>query len=89
MWPSKVPIHERDNWKFWTNFWDGPETIVFGHSVFDRPLITRNVVGIDGGSVFGRQLHAYILPEGRIVSINAHSNYGHGKRGRGNDSISS
>jgi hypothetical protein len=63
LWPSKVPANERDRWMFWTNFWNGPELVVFGHSVFDRPLVTEHLAGIDGGAVFGMKLHAFVLPE--------------------------
>ena len=81
IWPSRVPDNEKDAWVFWTHLWNGPEQIVFGHSVLDRPLITDKVAGIDGGAVFGRQLHAYVLPERRIVSLTARDDYGKGRRG--------
>jgi diadenosine tetraphosphatase ApaH/serine/threonine PP2A family protein phosphatase len=77
IWPSKADA----SWRFWTHFWDGPEVIIFGHSVLDKPLITDKCIGIDGGAVFGRQLHAYVLPEQRIVTINAAQDYGQGRRG--------
>jgi hypothetical protein len=79
-WPSKVPD---DSWKFWTHFYDGLERIVFGHSVLDRPLLTDKVAGIDGGAVFGYQLHALVLPDNKIVSVQASTGYGTGYRGRG------
>lgn len=82
-WPSKCP----PDWKFWTHYWDGPERVIFGHSVFDKPLITDKVAGIDGGSCFGMQLHALILPEWKIVSVPCAVNYGKGSRGRGTDAI--
>ena len=66
-WPSRVPPGGKH--KFWTHFWRGPERVIFGHSVFDRPLITDHAWGIDGGCCFGRKLHALILPEWTIVSI--------------------
>lgn len=72
-WPSKVPD---DTWKFWTNYWNGPERIIFGHSVLDKPLLTDKVCGIDGGSCFGGQLHAVILPSWEIVSVPGANNYG-------------
>lgn len=81
VWPSRVPNNE-DGWKFWSTVWDGPETIVFGHSVLDKPLITDKCIGIDGGAVFGRQLHAYVLPEKRIVTVDGTKDYGKGSRGR-------
>lgn len=68
VWASKVPANE-DGWKFWHHFWDGPERIIFGHSVLNKPLITPKAVGIDGGGVFGLNLWAVVLPEWEIVEI--------------------
>ena len=78
-WPSKVPD---DTWKFWSHFWDGPEHIVFGHSVLTKPLRTDKVTGIDGGAVFGHQLHALVMPDNEIISVQATTSYGVGSRGR-------
>lgn len=64
-WASKAPSH----WIFWTNKWKGPEKVIFGHSVLDRPLITEFAVGIDGGAVFGHKLWAYELPSGKIYEV--------------------
>lgn len=69
VWPSRVPVGEESKWTFWTRLWDGPERVVFGHSVLDRPLITDRVVGIDGGACFGRELWAYVLPGGELVRV--------------------
>ena len=85
MWPSKAPKDE--GWQFWTNFWDGPERIIFGHSVLDKPLLTDKVCGIDGGACFGRFLHAVILPQWEIVSVEAKIDHGKGSRGRTGDPI--
>jgi hypothetical protein len=82
VWPSRVPKDE-DGWRFWTHFWDGDETVVFGHSVLTQPLVTDKFVGIDGGAVFGYQLHAYVLPEKRIVSVQSKREFRRGKRGPG------
>lgn len=83
MWPSKAP----HDWKFWTHFWDGPERIIFGHSVLDRPLITDKVYGIDGGACFGRNLYALILPTWEVVSVSSNKDHGHGQRGRSSENI--
>jgi len=85
-WPSRVPDNE-DGWCFWSVFYNGPETIVFGHSVLDRPLISDKVVGIDGGAVFGRKLHAYIMPEKRVVTVDCTNDFGKGRRGVQNETI--
>lgn len=81
VWPSKVPQGE-DGWGFWTNFWNGPERLIFGHSVLTKPLLTEKVCGIDGGACFGRQLHAVILPGWEIVSVQGRTQADKGSRGR-------
>ncbi len=64
-WPSKAPADHR----FWTNYWKGPERVIFGHSVVDRPLVTEFAVGIDTGAVFGRGLTAVVLPTWELVTV--------------------
>jgi hypothetical protein len=70
-WPSKAPA----DWKFWTHYWPGPERVIFGHTVLDRPLVTKWAVGIDTGCVHGGSLTAVVLPEWKIVSVPARRNY--------------
>ena len=70
-WPSKAP----SDWKFWTNYWQGPERVIFGHTVLDRPLVSRWAVGIDTGCVHGGALTAVVLPDWKIVSVPARKNY--------------
>jgi hypothetical protein len=64
-WPSKAP----PECSFWTNFWTGPERVIFGHTVTDRPLVTEFAVGIDTGACFGGNLTAVVLPSWEIVSV--------------------
>ncbi len=64
-WPSKAPATHT----FWTNHWRGPERVIFGHTVLDKPLVTEHAVGIDTGCVFGGPLTAVVLPEWKIVSV--------------------
>jgi hypothetical protein len=77
-WPSKAP----EGWKSWVSYWTGPEKVIFGHSVFDKPLVTEHAVGIDGGAVFGRSLWAYSMPDNKIYEVSGKQNYGRGVRGR-------
>jgi diadenosine tetraphosphatase ApaH/serine/threonine PP2A family protein phosphatase len=65
-WPSKSP-----QGTFWSNFWKGPERIIFGHTGLNKPLHTEFVVGIDTGCVFGRELTALILPDDKFVQVKA------------------
>lgn len=64
-WPSKAPAH----YKFWTNYWAGPERVIFGHSVLTKPLVTPHAVGIDTGVPFGLPLTALVLPDWQIVQV--------------------
>jgi serine/threonine protein phosphatase 1 len=54
----------------WFERYDG-KTAVFGHWVFDSPVLRKNAVGIDTGCVYGGSLSAVIMPERRIVSVPA------------------
>ncbi|MGV3622759.1 MAG: metallophosphoesterase family protein [Archangium sp.] len=64
-WPSKAPA----DFTFWTNHWKGPERLIFGHSVLDKPLVTEWAVGVDTGAVFGRGLTALVLPSWELVTL--------------------
>jgi diadenosine tetraphosphatase ApaH/serine/threonine PP2A family protein phosphatase len=64
-WPSKAPSTHT----FWTNHWRGPERVIFGHSVVDKPLVLPHAVGIDTGCVFGGPLTALVLPGWQLVSV--------------------
>ncbi len=74
-WPSKAPATHR----FWTHHWTGPERVIFGHTVFDKPLVTEHAVGIDTGCVYGRSLTAVVLPSWELVSVPARQSYRGGK----------
>jgi len=74
-WPSKAP----EGYRFWTHYWKGPERVIFGHTVFDRPLVTEHAVGIDTGCVYGRALTAVVLPSWELVSVPARHTYRGGK----------
>ena len=63
---------------FWTEFWTGPESIVYGHNVhsFDTPLIEEVAPGVmcyglDTGCCFGGHLSALILETKEIVQVKA------------------
>jgi diadenosine tetraphosphatase ApaH/serine/threonine PP2A family protein phosphatase len=64
-WSSKAP----DGYTFWVNHWQGPERIIFGHTVLNKPLVSEWAVGIDTGAVFGRGLTAVVLPDWEIVTV--------------------
>ena len=64
-WPSKAPKTHT----FWTNHWKGPERVIFGHTVVNKPLVLPHAVGIDTGCVFGGPLTAVVLPGWDLVSV--------------------
>lgn len=74
-WPSKAP----EGFTFWTHHWTGPERLIFGHTVVDKPLMTEFGVGIDTGCVYGYALTALVLPDWRFVSVPARASYRGGK----------
>lgn len=67
---------------FWTEFWKGPESVVYGHNVhsFENPQIEEvapgvTCYGIDTGCCFGGKLTALILETKQVVQIPARKTY--------------
>jgi diadenosine tetraphosphatase ApaH/serine/threonine PP2A family protein phosphatase len=59
----------------WAAVWRGPERIVFGHDAIRGLQQHRLAVGLDTGCVYGNCLTALLLPERRLVSIEARRPY--------------
>ncbi len=67
---------------FWTEFWYGPESVVYGHNVhsFEEPLIEEVrpgvfCYGLDTGCCFGGKLTAMVLETKEIVQVQAKRTY--------------
>jgi hypothetical protein len=43
--------------------------VIFGHTIFKKPLVQRNKIGIDTGAVYGGRLTALLLPQKEFVSV--------------------
>ena len=61
--------------KPWFEFYTGEKLVVFGHWSRLGGLISKNVIGLDMGCVFGRSLRALVLPERKIVEVKALKQY--------------
>lgn len=48
---------------------DFGKPVVFGHTVFPKPLIQKNKIGIDTGAVYGKTLTALLLPEKKFITV--------------------
>lgn len=51
---------------FLSDPWEGEETVVFGHTSFETPLVTEKKIGIDTGAVYGNALTALEIPAMRF-----------------------
>ncbi|WP_319550423.1 metallophosphoesterase family protein [Desulfogranum marinum] len=55
--------------KFLNSSFQLGKPIIFGHTVFPRPYIAKDKIGIDTGAVYGGQLTALILPDMEYISV--------------------
>ena len=65
----------------WFEHYREEKTVIFGHWVFDAPVVRENAIGIDTGCVYGGHLTAVILPERELASVAARGVYAKQKRG--------
>ena len=74
--------HAKNGWQRWYQVYDHAYDCVFGHSVFNQPLIHQNpgfgkCIGVDTGSCFGGSVTAGIFDGGEpfFVSVRAKKIY--------------
>lgn len=78
----KIAKGEATGAMFWTEFWKGPASVIYGHNVhgFEDPKIEEvspgvKCYGIDTGVCFGGRLTALIVETGEIVQVQAKKIY--------------
>jgi serine/threonine protein phosphatase 1 len=73
--PGVHSSRQTRNWCLWSrdNFirstHDFGKPVVFGHTVFNKPLVQKNKIGIDTGAVYGQSLTALLLPDMEFISV--------------------
>jgi hypothetical protein len=69
------PSSKPDGGVLWGSVWPGPELVVFGHHASMGLQRHPHAIGLDTGCVYGGRLTAYVMPEGRFVSVPARRPY--------------
>lgn len=73
----RVPKNkERNGDVLWAEVWDGPATIVYGHTPLREPRVDARAIGLDTGCVYGGWLTAAIYDgHWRFERVRAHDQY--------------
>ena len=59
----------------WFDGYLGDRLVVFGHWAALGGIVRENVIGLDTGCVYGKELSALVLPDREIISVPAHKIY--------------
>ncbi len=66
-----VSVRQLANGKPWYESYTASKLIVHGHWAQQGVVMRDNVIGLDSGCVYGRELTALVLPERECVSVKA------------------
>lgn len=56
----------------WWKLYTGKKIVVYGHWAMQGLKVEANSIGLDTGCVYGQQLTAVVMPEKKIVQVQAH-----------------
>ena len=59
----------------WFDGYQGHRLVVFGHWAALGGIVRNNVIGLDTGCVYGKELSALVLPDREVISVPAHKIY--------------
>jgi hypothetical protein len=61
----------------WVERWTGPEKVIFGHAASRgvQQVEGGMALGLDSGCCYGKQLTGWLLPEGRLLQVQARRMY--------------
>ena len=75
-WRRAGKSKERDEDVLWSEVWDGPRTVVYGHTPLREPRVDRHAIGLDTGCVYGGWLTAAIYDgQWRFERVRARQKY--------------
>lgn len=75
-WRRAGKSKERDEDVLWSEVWDGPRTVVYGHTPLREPRVDRYAIGLDTGCVYGGWLTAAIYDgQWRFERVRARRQY--------------
>ena len=59
----------------WSELWNGPPFVIYGHTPRPEPAWTQWSLGIDTGCVLGGALTACVLPGRTLIQVPAREKY--------------
>jgi diadenosine tetraphosphatase ApaH/serine/threonine PP2A family protein phosphatase len=76
-WVAVPKGEEKPGDRFWTEVWDGPRTILYGHTPRQEVRRDRKAIGLDTSCVYGGALTAAVLRDGEwtFESVRARRRY--------------
>lgn len=79
--PGRHLSQQNPDWCLWVrdqficSSYDFGKPVIFGHTVFQEPLIEPNKIGIDTGAVYGGRLTALLLPDMEFIQVEGEKNH--------------